>query len=149
MVIKPLSVICILLFIGVAFAPSITADVDKPELDVIETDNPTPIALIFQLLNKLRNHKDIKNVESEEDLLKIIESDEELNSIYEQLSGNDCGCEDSSPSWERIWPFPVICLSLTPGLIFGLAIFMMSGVEIVFNMVWALGIIFNCFWTRA
>jgi len=59
-----------------------------------EYDNPTPIQLVFQLISKIRNHKDIQNIKTEDDVLRIIEEDEELNNIFEQLSENDCDCED-------------------------------------------------------
>ena len=73
-------------------------------------DNATPIQLVFQLISKLRNHKDIENVETENDVLQIIESDEELNSIVEQLSVEDCGCEDEETT-EGEYPI-IICLIL-------------------------------------
>jgi len=76
----------------------------------IDDATPTPIVLVLQLITKLRNHKDIQNVETEDDVLLIIENGEELNSIYEQLSGNDCGCEEESSVLE--WKFPAICLIL-------------------------------------
>ena len=73
-------------------------------------DTATPIALVLQLIAKLRNHKDIQNVETENDVLQIIESDEELNSIVEQLSVEDCGCEDEETT-EGEYPI-IICLIL-------------------------------------
>jgi len=82
-----------------------------------EYDSYTPIQLVFQLISKLRNHKDIQNIETEDDVLQIIEGDEELNSIYEQLSGNDCGCEEDTV---RLWHFPVICTLLIPWGILGM-----------------------------
>ena len=110
MIRKGLAVVVILLFIGLALTPTTYADVDKPELEVIEEDvTPTPIVLVLQLINKLRNHKEIQNVESEDDVLRIIESDEELNSIYEQLFVEDCGCENEDSIG---WKFPVFCTVL-------------------------------------
>ena len=108
---KGLAVAVILLFIGVAFAIPINANVSKSSLDIsVEEDaTPTPIALVFQLIYKLRNHKDIQNVESEDDVLQIIGSDEELNSIIERLSVEDCGCENEDSIG---WKFPVFCTVL-------------------------------------
>jgi len=79
-----------------------------------EYDSYTPIQLVFQLMTKLRNHKDIENVETEDEILQVIESDEELNSIFEQLSGNDCDCEDENLPLK--FPFIFICFTLVPFL---------------------------------
>jgi len=128
---KGLVVAVILLFIGVAVAPNINADVNKPIIDTpIEDVAPTPIVLALQLMTKLRNHKDIQNVETEDDVLQIIESDKELKSIFEQLSDEDCGCEDN-PTWERIWPFPFICIFIGGSIGEAAGFF---------------GYMFNCFW---
>jgi hypothetical protein len=50
-----------------SLSPSITANVSKPDIDIPVEDDviPTPILLVFQLMTKLRNHKDILNVEIE------------------------------------------------------------------------------------
>ena len=98
---KGLAVAVILLFIGVALTPTTYADVDKPELEVIEEDaTPTPIVLVLQLITKLRNHKEIQN----------IEDDVELNGIIEELKSFDCGCEDEETT-EGEYPI-IICLIL-------------------------------------
>jgi len=121
MIKKGLAVAVILLFIGVAFAPNINADVSKQDTDVIEEDvTPTPMVLALQLMTKLRNHKDIENVESEDDVLQIIEGDEELNSIYEQLFVEDCGCEEQGTTE---WSFPIICGLLYPAAILSWVMF--------------------------
>ena len=82
----------------------------QEEIITDEYDSYTQIQLVFQLISKLRNHKDIENVETENDVLQIIESDEELNSIVEQLSVEDCGCEDEETT-EGEYPI-IICLIL-------------------------------------
>jgi len=110
-----------------------------------EYDNPTPIQFVLQLIAKLRNHKEIQNAETEDDVLQIIEGDEELNSIYEQLSGNDCDCEDN-PTWERIWPFPIICLLLLPFLAIGMMAYLMAQVEFILVIMGLIGYTFNCWW---
>jgi len=111
-----------------------------------EYDNATPIQLVFQLIAKLRNHPNIQNVESEDDVLQIIESDEELNSIYEQLSNNDddCGCEDDSSTLE--WRFPVICMLLFPIFVLGLIVYMMGQNDLILVIVLVLGMPLNCRW---
>ena len=109
-------------------------------------DDATPIALVFQLIAKLRNHKDIQNVESEDDILQIIESDEELNSIYEQLSAYGCGCEDESTTELE---FPIICFffgfidailfiiwTMTGGHFYFLEL-ALSTIDEIFNCNWA------------
>jgi len=148
MIRKGIAVCVILLTIGVAFTSSINANVSKSSLepvtdiDVIE-DDATPIALVLQLINKLRNHKDIENVETEEEVLQFIEGDAELNSIYEELFVEDCGCDDSTP-FE--WPFPIICVLLLPFLFIGLSWWAMGGVEFFLVMVGRIGHVFNCWW---
>ena len=67
-----------------------------------EYDSYTPIQLVFQLISKLRNNKEIQQlvvddeVDIQDEIASIIESDKELNSIVEQLSFEDCGCDDTS-----------------------------------------------------
>jgi len=145
---KGLAVAVILLFIGVAFAIPINANVSKSSLepvtdiDVIE-DNATPIVLVLQLITKLRNHKDIQNVESEDDVLRIIEGDEELNSIYEQLSGNDCECDDDS---KLDWSFPAICLLLFPLVMIFTVAHLKTGIDLPFYIMMEIGSILNCMW---
>jgi len=104
----------------------------------------TPIVLVFQLISKLRNHKDIESVETEEDVLRIIEEDEELNNIFEQLSDEDCNCgEDVSP-FE--WPYPIICLVFGFPLILLALLAWAGGESWVGEMVGVFGYMFNCFW---
>ena len=149
---KGLAVTVILLFIGVAFTSSINANVSKssvePIADVdVKEDVATPIQLVFQLIAKLRNHKDIQNVETEEDVLQIIESDEEIKSIYEQLSGNDCGCEEDISTLERIWTFPFICYVIgVPFFMLGLLLAMTIGDPTIWTLAGIFGYMFNCFW---
>jgi len=133
MIRKGLAVVVILLFIGLALTPTTYADVDKPELEVIEEDvTPTPIVLVLQLINKLRNHKDIQNIQTEDDVLRIIEGDEELNSIYEQLSGNDCGCEEEI-SIVDFKDNPIIC-SILFAFVGGVIIFIYIPLNIMVDI---------------
>jgi len=145
---KGLAVAVILLFIGVAFTSSINANVSKSSLETIadvdvKEENATPIVLVLQLMTKLRNHKDIENVETEEDVFQIIEGDEELNSIYEQLSGSDCGCEDDTTPLE--WG---ICVLLVPWLAFALMLLLMGGYNLLGQIVGTIGLALNCWWTQ-
>ena len=145
MIRKGLAVAVIILFIGVAVAPNINADFDKSDLELEEEDvTPTPFFLAFQLITKLRNYKDIENVETEGDVLRIIEGDEELNSMYEQLSVEDCGCEDDTTSLE--WRFPVICMLLFPMFVIGVMVYMMGQVDLLLVIVLVIGMPLNCRW---
>jgi len=147
---KGLAVAVILLFIGVAFTSSINANVSKSsvepitDVDVIE-ENATPIQLVFQLISKLRNHKDIQDVETEDDVLQIIEDDEELNSIFEQLSQSndeeDCGCEEETT--ELDFPF-FICIFVSLLFVVGMAAWWMGRVTWIGELAGTLNGIFNC-----
>jgi len=125
-------------------APSINANVSDTFVDTPD-DNVTPIALVFQLISNLRNHKDIQNVETEDDVLRIIEDDEEIKSIYEQISDEDCGCEDESTLEGN---FPIICTILYPVFIFALYLYHTFGITFLGNNIGAIGLRLNCFWTR-
>ena len=142
---KGLAVAVILLFVGVAFAPTINADIDKPIVETTQEEDvtPTPIVLVLQLMTKLRNHKDIQNVETEDNVIRLIESDEELNSIVEKLQSFDCGCYDDS---RLEWPFPLICILLLPLWTLGLIAFFMGGPDWIGVLAGLLGTTFNCFW---
>jgi len=143
---KSLAVAVILLFIGVAFAIPINANVSKSSLEPVTDieEDATPIALVFQLIAKLRNHKDIQNVETEDELLQIIEGDEELNSIYEQLSGDDCGCDEDNSALE--WSFPVICILLIPLYAVSWYAYMMGGFYFPLQLMYTIGSALNCMW---
>lgn len=146
------SVLAAIILILVSIAPSINADVSKPDIDVVEENvTPTPIALVLQLITKLRNHKDIQQLEEnidsvenvEDEILRIIESNEELNIIFEQLSGNDedCGCEDETTDLD--FPF-FICLLLFPLMVLGWAAWFMGGVTWIGELFFGLNSILNC-----
>ena len=111
-----------------------------------EYDNATPIQLVFQLMTKLRNHKDIESVETEDDVIRIIEEDEELNSIYEQLSveDDDCGCEDDSSTLE--WRFPVLCTFLYPLWIIAGGILLIFHIFQFMEFMNAIGNNLDCWW---
>jgi len=157
MIKKSLAVAVILLFIGIAFAIPINANVSKSSLnpvsdiEVLEKDNATPIALVFQLIAKLRNHKEIKELEAnidsvdnvQDEILRIIEGDEELNRIVEQLSGEDCGCEDATTEWD----FPVLCLLLTPLALIAVFLIINNIGDFILQIISFIGLTLNCFWS--
>ena len=146
---KGLAVAAILLFIGLALTPSINGDVSKsslepsPDIVVLEEDNVNPIVLVFQLIANLRNNKDIQNIESEDDVLRIIEGDDELNSIVEQLFAYDCDCDEESSALD--WSFPITCILLFPLYIITFVILVFTGLALP-NMILAVfGYQMNCF----
>ncbi len=132
-----------------ASLPTIGSEVVKEEKEEYANYADKAIELVFLLITKLRNHKDIENVASEDDVLQIIESDEELNSIYEQLSDYDCGCDDGTHVKGKIWPFPIICI-LIGGTLLLLALnlwrwtdlpltvlgFILDSIDTIFDCAW-------------
>ena len=66
-------IICgiILLFVGLAISPNINADIDNQSIenrsdkDIFHDTRVNPVQLVFQLIHKLRNHKEIQTVDSE------------------------------------------------------------------------------------
>jgi len=140
------STLSVVILILVSIAPSINANADNPLLDTSQEDVATPIVLVLQLITKLRNYNGIENIESEDEILQIIEQDEELNSIYEQLSDEDCGCEDDTTPLE--WGFPVICVLLVPWLAFALMLLLMGGYNLLGQIVGTIGLALNCWWTQ-
>jgi len=113
-----------------------------------EYDSYTPIKLVFQLIAKLRNHPNIQNVETEDEILQIIEGDEALNSIYEELSAyGDCGCEDDTTPLE--WKYPVICLLIFPLTWVALYLYFVGGfswLSWLAEIVGVIGYTLDCFW---
>ena len=117
------SIIAVVLLTLVSFSSVVGySSVKSNPSNTIITDEPdsyTPIILVLQLIAKLRNYKEIQNVESEDELLQIIEGDEELNSIFGQLSVEDCGCEEET-SIVDFEDNPIICSILA--VIFGIMV---------------------------
>ena len=108
-----------------------------------EYDNPTPIQLVLQLIAKLRNHKDIENVETEDDVLKIIKNDNELSGIIEELKRYSCDCEDEEPELEgRRWF--IVCTILIPIWLFSVLITWGTGQSFFEDIAFAISEIFNC-----
>jgi len=115
----------IVLFLGLAIAPSINANINRqsleptPDIDVLDYDDYTPIQLVFQLIAKLSRNREIHKLVEETDnevdiqkgIISIIETDWELNTIVEKIKGSDCGCDDADTTE---WNFPVICSFLFP-----------------------------------
>ena len=154
---KGLATVIILLFIGLAFSPSINANMSKssldpvPDIEVLEEDNATPIALVFQLIAKLRNHKEIQKlvedtktgVDLKGEISSIIEEDKELNTIVEELKSLDCGCEDDKTI---PWRFPVLCWLLFPLAMLAFGLGAKFGFTYLLPIMGSIGSVLNCFW---
>jgi len=147
------SIIASLILVLVSIGPSINAEAEIIKVEPQQEDNATPIVLVLQLITKLRNHNEIKELEEnidsvenvENEVMRIIEGDEELNSIVEQLSVEDCGCEDDI-KWDRIWPFPVICFLLFPFVLFATILFLYEHLTLPLQIMGTIGKILNCVW---
>jgi hypothetical protein len=139
------SIIAIAILILISFSSAVgyqTVKNIQEEIIEDEYDGFTPIALVLQLISKLRNHKNINNVETENDVLKIIESDAELNGIIEKLESFDCGCEDETIVIDPF--FRPICWTLMFANIIGWFIYLYFHDDTFGTVTWALGEIFNC-----
>ena len=149
MTIKGLAAVLVLLFICIAISPSIYADRDKVsfepiiENDSINYDGYTPIQIIFLLIKRLCNHKDMQDIESEDDVLNIIESGAELNGIIVKLKSFDCGCGDES---NLKWSFPIICFLIGPLAIISMIIHYKFHYTLPYEILMAIGSKLNCFW---
>jgi len=152
-----ISIISTITLVLVSIAPSINANVETLSLETLslktsEEEDATPIVLVLQLITKLHNHKEMLELEAnidyvdnvQDEILRIIESDEELNSIIEQLSVEDCGCEDDSISLE--WKFPVICVLLLPITWLALYLYFVGGFSWLAEIVGFIGYTLDCFW---
>jgi len=142
---KGLATLVILLFLGLAVSTSIYADRDKVSIETtteFDYDGYTHIQLVFLLINKLRYYKGVEYVESEDDVLQIIEDDAELSGIVEEVKSFDCGCVENSLDWK----FPIICNILYPIKEIASNIWKIGGFLIPIYIMVFLGTIFNCYW---
>jgi len=139
----------VLLFFGLAISPSIYADKNEVSLesksdnDAFDYDDYTPIQLVFLLINRFCNHKDIQDIKSEDDVLQIIEEDSELNDIIVKLKNFDCGCEDES---NLKWSFPIICLLLSPLIGIFIVFRIKLRIDLPYDILMVIGLKLNCFW---
>lgn len=138
------SLIAVIILVLVSITPSINANADTLSVETQQEEIIAPIVLVLQLMTKLRNHKDIENIESENEVLRIIEQDEELNAIVEKLKSYDCGCDEDSSSLE--WRYPVLCTFLYPLSIIAVGILFAFHIWIFFEIMTDIGIKLDCFW---
>jgi len=155
---KVLVVGMIVLFLGLAIAPSINANINRqsleptPEIIVEDYDGYNPVQLVFLLIAKLSRNREIKKLVEDTDnevdiqkgIISIIETDWELNTIVEKIKGSDCDCDDADTTE---WNFPVICSILfIPWQILDVISTFMGGFYFLFFIIDFIGIIFDCNW---
>ena len=137
-----LVVLILFLFVGVIISPSINADKNKVSIEITPKffyEDYTQIQLVFLLINKLRYYECI---ESEEDVLEIIESDAELSGIVEELKCFDCGCEEETLEW----PFPYFCRFILIFFIISILPVIQNRNPSLYLLIDDIGEIFNCYW---
>ena len=137
-----IAVACVIVLVSFANVVGVQT-VESSNHTLVRGDSKS-IVLAFQLINKLRNYPDIQNVETEDEILQIIEGDEELNSIVEKLKSFDCGCEgDYKPELERRrwW---IVCIFLFPIWLISVLITIGTAQPFLENIVYAISEIFNC-----
>lgn len=148
---KCLVVGVILLFFGLALAPSINADVRKQDLDVIEEDYVAPIELEVQRIRDLVQSIDLRKiivnpdavVDTMVEISTIIEENENVRNYIEKSSDEDCGCEGESA---LEWRFPAICTLLYPLLVVSAVIFLAFHIRTFYIFMENLGSALNCYW---
>jgi hypothetical protein len=145
------SILAVALLTLVSFSSAVGYNVVKDTQEEIikdEYDGYPPIAIVLQLISKLRNHKDIESVEMENDVFQIIESDAELNGIIEKLKSFDCECEpDITVLGDS---YSVICILLHP--IFNVAYFLFESTNhplthLFAEIIFIIGVALRCYWT--
>jgi len=141
---KGLAVAVILLFIGVAFASSINANVSKsgvePIADVDVNENVTQIETDYQRIRELVQSIDLRKIIVNPDA--VVVSLEEISTIVEE--NEDCGCEDDSSTLE--WRFPVLCTFLYPLWIIAGGILLIFHIFQFMDFMNAIGNNLDCWW---
>jgi len=145
------SIIAVVLLTLVSFSSVVGYSIVKNTQDEIitdEYDSYTPIQLVFQLISKLRNHKEIQElvvddeVDIQDEIASIIENDEELNTIVERLKSFDCGCEDESTTELE---FPIICELLLLMYYVTAMLYFLFGFS-YFDLVEGIADLLGCWW---
>ena len=135
------SMFAVALLTLVSFSSAVGYNVVKNTQEEIikdEYEEYTPLALVLQLISKLNNYNDI---ETENDVLQIIESDAELSDIIENLESFNCGCEDEK-TLDGDYFF--ICWYLWFIGIIGAFILLVWDIPFIFDYIWDLGEYYNC-----
>ena len=125
---KGVVVAVILLFIGLAFAPSINANIGKSSEGISQENDTFPL-----------------EVDTLEEISTIIEENDDLRAYIEMQSDGDCGCFDDSSELE--WNYQFICLLLYPLFYTVFLIWMATGwLDTFFHYILEIGYELNCFW---
>ena len=146
---KLISASVILLFIGVLFAPSIDANVGKSDIDASEETIPLELHY-HQIIDKIKsiNMQNIlfdldAVVDTIEEISITLEENDDLR-IYAQMQ-SDCGCSNGTFRWS----FPAICYLLGMIVIYVVMMGFFTGYgQIVHAIMYNIGIVLNCFWTK-
>ena len=115
--------------------------IDVYRKKAIVYDEYTPIQLVFLLINKLRYYE---GIESEEDVLEIIEGDAELSGIVEELKSYGCGCEEDTTDWG----YPVICTILLFNTIVTFGTLVFTRISFPFMLTLAVVNALECYWYK-
>jgi len=82
----------------------------------------------------------IQNVDNESDICYI-----DIQ-IKKKSSDEDCGCDEDSSEFE--WRYPVLCTFLYPLWILSVALLMLFHTKQFVDIMDAIGLALNCFWSR-
>ena len=129
---KGLVVVVIFLFISLACAPSINANVGKSDVDKSQENDIIPVELEYQRIIELAKtvnlHKFLFDIDAVVDTLgeisTTLEENDGLRAYIEMQSDEDCGCENDNTT---DWNFPFLCVLLVPLLILGLDLYLWNG----------------------
>ncbi len=113
---KLLAVGVIVLFLGLAIAPSINANIGELSVDIPQ----------------------------ENDTLQLESEFQRIKAYIEMKSDEDCGCDDANTT--GLWFFPVICLLLYPLLIFSFGLLRIFEIEEPYITMVTIGMALNCLW---
>jgi len=149
------SIIAVALLTLVSFSSVVGySSVENTQDNIIitdEYDSYTPIQLVFQLISKLRNNKEIQQlvaddeVDIQKEISNIVERDDELNNLIEEIKGLDCGCEEDSS--ELGGSFSFICWILFPFIFLGILLLPIPIIGRLFiDLLGVIGNALNCFW---
>lgn len=150
---KWLAVGIILLFVGVTFAPSISANISKPESELhFDATFKESFSRLIQAMPPKTKFEKFKNDKTyllslQKQLMTIIKNDVTLNSILMKNQNNECVCTDDSTLLE--WDFPVTCLLLLPIFIPIFYVFFLSKFtygSLLFHWINLIGVTLHCPW---
>ena len=142
-------VVVIFLFIGLAFAPPINANMGKLNKDISQENDTILVELEYQrIIEKVKtiNLKkflfDIDGmVNTLEEISIILEKNDDLRA-YIEMQSDYCGCSDGTTEWS----FPVLCILLIPIWYVSFFLFYNLEIELTFYIIMIIGGLLNCPW---